>query len=207
MRIVDKEERSDGSQSSVGGIEEGISGLVVLRSDPLSLEDSPQGLGKVEVRRVWREGEKKESPFLPNGSRILDHVATVDRCVVEHDEGVLGPGSEGEPVKECCDLVGGDAFGGREPVVVALAVNHAEDVEAGYPLRGDADVLAGHLPAVRHVSFRADMALVGIVEVDAAFSGLKFKFLQLPRPRSRRAAARVFPLGVSLYAYILRQCG
>ena len=43
MRIVDEEERSDGGQSSVGGIEGGVCGLVVLRSDPLFLEDGTRG--------------------------------------------------------------------------------------------------------------------------------------------------------------------
>ena len=180
MRIVDEEEGSDGGQSPVVGIEEGVCGLVVLRTDPLSLEDSPEGLCEVEVRRVWREEEEEESPLLPYGSQFLDQVAAVDRRVVEHDEGVPVPGLEGEPVEEPRDLVGGDAFGGHEPVISVLAVNHAEDVEAGYPLRGDIDVLAGQLPSIRYVSLRADVALVGVVEFDAAFGGLKFKFLQLP---------------------------
>ena len=179
MRIVYEEEFADGGQGPVGGVEEGVGGLVVLRADPFALEDAPQGLGEVEVRRVRRKEEKEEPPFLPHWPQLLDGVAAVDRGVVKHDEGVPCPGLEGEPVEEVDDFGGGDALGGREPVVVVFPVNHAEDVEAGHPLRRDVHLLPGQLPAVGDVPFRADVALVGVVEVYAAFSGLSFKFLQL----------------------------
>ena len=209
MRIVYKEEFADGGQGPVGGVEEGVGGLVVLRADPFALEDAPQGPGEVEVRRVRREEEKEEPPSLPHWPQLLDGVAAVDRGVVEHDEGVPCPGLEGEPVEEPRDLGGGDALGGREPVVVVFPVNHAEDVEAGYPLRGDVHLLPGQLPAAsrrgrtlpcRRGSRRRSRGLCGlqrpVVQVLAA-----------SQPCTRRAAARASPLGVSLYAYILRQCG
>ena len=56
MRVVDEEGGSDGSQSAVGGIEERVGGLVVLRSDPFALEHAPERLRDVELRRVRREG-------------------------------------------------------------------------------------------------------------------------------------------------------
>ena len=179
MRIVYKEERSDGSQGSVGSIEERFGGLVVLRSDPFALEDTPQGLGEVEVWRVRRKEEDEQPPFLPYWPQFLDLVTAMNRSVVKYDEGIPCPRLEGEPVEELSDLAGGDAFGGQKPVVVVFAVNHAEDVEAGYPLRGDVHILVGKLPSVRDVPFRADVALVGVVEVYAAFDSLLFKFLQL----------------------------
>lgn len=98
MRIVYEEEFSDGSQGSVDCLEEGVCGLVVQRAYPFALEDTPQGFGEVEVRRVWREEKKEEPPFLPYGFQLLDGVAAVDRRVVEHDDGVPCPRLEGEPV-------------------------------------------------------------------------------------------------------------
>ena len=106
MGIVYEEEFADGSQSPVGGVEERVGGLVILRSDPFALEDAPQGLGKVEVRRVRREEEQEESPFLPYWPQLLDGVAAVDRRVVEHDESAPRSGLEGEPVEEADDLGG-----------------------------------------------------------------------------------------------------
>ena len=64
MRVVDKEYCSDGSQGPVGGVEEGIGGLVVLRSYPLALEYSPQRFGDIEVRRIGREEEEEQCVFL-----------------------------------------------------------------------------------------------------------------------------------------------
>ena len=135
MRVVHEKEFSDGIQGTVGGVKERVCGLVVLRSDPFALEDAPQGLGEVEVRRVWRKEEEEEPPFLPYGPQFLDCVASVDRRIVEHDESVPCPGLEGEPVEEADDFGGIDALCGREPVVIVLSVNHAEDVEPCYSLR------------------------------------------------------------------------
>ena len=51
MGMINKERRSDCGQSPIGGVEEGIGGLVVLRAYPFALEYAPQRLGDVEMRR------------------------------------------------------------------------------------------------------------------------------------------------------------
>ncbi len=45
MKVVNEEYFSDGSQGTVGGVGEGIGGLVVLWSYQLALEYVPQRLG------------------------------------------------------------------------------------------------------------------------------------------------------------------
>ena len=180
MRMVDKECCSDGSQSPVGGVEEGIGGLVVLRSYPLALEYPPQRFGDVEVRRIGREEEEEQSPSLPDGSQLLHELAAVYAGVVKHDDGVPSARPEGQPVEEVGQLLGGYAALRGEAFVSVVPCGHAEYVEPAYLLGGDVDVLLRELPSVGDVAFRADMALVGIVEVYPPVIRLLFKFLQLP---------------------------
>ena len=84
MRVFNEVGFSDRGQGSVGGVEEGVCGLVVLRSYPLSLEYSPQRFRYVEMRRVRREIEEEQSPVLPDGPQLLDEFAAVDAGVVKH---------------------------------------------------------------------------------------------------------------------------
>ena len=179
MRVVNEEYCSDGSQGPVGGVEEGISGLVVLRSYPLALEYAPQRLGDVEVRRVRREVEEEKPSALPNGPHLLHGLASVDAGVVKHDDGVPFPRFEGQPVEEVGQLVGGYAAPRGEAFVSVVPCGHAEYIEAGYFLGRDVDVLFRELPSVGDIALGANMALVGIVEVYPSVISLSFKFLQL----------------------------
>ena len=179
MSMVNKEYCSDGSQGSVGGIEEGIGGLVVLRANPLAFEYAPQRLCDVEVRRVGREEEEEQTPFLPDGSQLLYKFASVDAGVVKHDGGVPFPGPEGQPVEEAGQPLGGYAAPRCKAFVSVVPCGHAEYVEAGCFLGGDVDILLRELPAVGDVALRADVTLVGIVEVYPSVIRLLFKFLQL----------------------------
>ncbi len=179
MRVVDEVGFSDRGQGSVGGVEEGVCGLVVLRSNPLSLEYSPQRFRNVEMRRVRREKEEEQSPVLPDVPQLLDEFAAVNAGVVKHDDGVPFPRSERQPVKEVRQLLGGYAAPRREAFVTVVPCGHAEYVEAGYLLGRDVDILTLKLPSVGDVAFGADVALVGIVEVYPSVIRLLFKFLQL----------------------------
>ncbi len=71
MGMINKERRSDCGQSPVGGVKEGIGGLVVLRTNPFALEYAPQCLGDVEVRRVRREVEEEKPSVLADRSQLL----------------------------------------------------------------------------------------------------------------------------------------
>ena len=109
MRVVDKEHCSDGSQSAVGGVEERIGGLVVLRSDPLALEHAPERLRDVELRRVRREVEQEKIPFLPDRPHLPDDFAVVYAGVIGHDDGLPRPVPHGQPAGEVRQLLGGYA--------------------------------------------------------------------------------------------------
>ena len=180
MRVVDEEGGSDGSQSAVGGIEERVGGLVVLRSDPFALEHAPERLRDVELRRVRREIEQEKVPFLPDRPHLPDDFAAVYAGVVEHDDGLPRPVPHGQPVEEVRQLGGVYALPRREAFVAVVPGGHPEYVEAAPFLRRHADVLSGELPSVGDVAFGADVALVGVVEVCLPVISFFFKFLQLP---------------------------
>lgn len=179
MRVVDEERCPDRGQRPVGCIEGGVGGRIVLRAYPLALQHAPQRLCDVEMRRVRGKVKEEKSPAFPYGPHLLDGTATGDAGVVKHDDGVPFPLSEGKPVEEVRQLFGGYAASRGEALVTVVAGRHAEYVEAGYLLGRDVDILLTELPAVRHIAFGADMALVGIEKVYPSFGGLLFKFLQL----------------------------
>ena len=179
MRVVDEQRCSYGGQSPISGVEEGVCGLVVLRTYPLAFQHAPQGLRDVEMRRVRREIEEEKPSALPNGPHLLHGLAAVDAGVVKHDDGVPLPGPEGKPVKEIRQPVGGYAAPRSEAFVSVVPCGHAEYVESGYLLGWDVDILTLELPSVRDVALGADMALVGIIKVYLAFFSFLFKFLQL----------------------------
>ena len=63
MRVMNKQVISDICQRPIGGIEEGVSTCVVLRSDPLSLHHSPKCFSNVQMWRIrWEEEKEKSSP-------------------------------------------------------------------------------------------------------------------------------------------------
>ena len=177
--MINKESGADCGQSPVGGVEEGIGGLVALRSYPLALENASQRLDDVEVRRVRREIEEEKSPALPDRSQLLYEFASMDAGVVKHNDGVPFSRSEGQPVEEVCHPLGGYAASRSEAFVSVVPGGHSEDVEACYLLGRDVDILALELPSVRDVALGADMALVSIVKVYLPVFSFVFKFLQL----------------------------
>ena len=106
MRVVDEEGGSDGSQSAVGGMEERVGGLVVLRSYPFALEHAPERLRDVELRRVRREVEQEKIPFLPDRPHLPDDFAAVYAGVVGHNDGLPRPVPHGQPAGEVRQLGG-----------------------------------------------------------------------------------------------------
>ena len=98
MRMVDEQGGSNGGQGSVGCVEEGVGGLIVLWAYPIALQHSPQCLCDVEVWRVRREIEEEKSPAFPNGPHFLDETTAVDAGIVKHDDGVSCPGAEGQRI-------------------------------------------------------------------------------------------------------------
>lgn len=126
--------------------------------------------------------------------------------LLQYNKGVF-PYTERKTVKEVSDLIDCDTLGGTEPIISVGSVNHAENVESVATPGWYMGVLMGELPAVRHVSLSADMALITVIKVYEPVSCLFFEFFAASRSYTHRAAARVAPWDVFLYVYISRQCG
>ena len=77
MGMINKERRSDCGQSPIGGVEEGIGGLVVLRAYPFALEYAPQRLGDVEMRRGFSPWAFPYTLIIPSFLYRLSHLLTV----------------------------------------------------------------------------------------------------------------------------------
>ena len=179
MRVVNKQRCSNRSQCSVGRVEEGVRGCVILRTYPFAFQHTPKCLCDVEVRRIRRQVEKEEPPTFPHGSHLPDGAAAVDACVVENNNDVLCFRPEGQPVEKAHHHVGGYASTRGEALVAVVPGCHSENVEPCNLLGRDEDILPTELPAVGHISFRTDVALISIEDVYFSVCGFLFKFLQL----------------------------
>lgn len=175
---VNKMGLSQSCQTSVDSIEKVVSRGIIRRLDPLLLKHSPKGLGNVQMRGIRRQEEKVKTPFLPNLSHFPHIFASVNLCVVKHNECVLSY-YKGEPVKEICDSFGSHAFGGTETVIAAVVVNHSPDIEPCASVRGNGDVFPRKLPAVWHIPFGTGEASIHEIEVNKAVTVLLFELLQL----------------------------
>lgn len=178
MGKIDIEFRTNCRQGSVRGIKQGICRHIVCRPKPFAFEYAPKGFCYVQMRRVRRQEEKKQSSFFPDWPEFSYELASVYPSVVQDDKSVLLY-PERKAVKEVCDFIGSDVFSRTETVITIVAVYHAEYIESKRLLRRDKDIFSWELPAIRHISFRADMAFVCEVKVYETVVCLLFEFLQL----------------------------
>lgn len=155
MGKIDIEFRTNCSQCSVRGIKQGICRHIVCRSEPFAFEYAPKGFCYVQMRRGRRQEEKKQSSFFPDWPEFSHELASVYPSVVQDDKSVLLY-PERKAVKEVCDFIGNDVFSRTETVITIVAVYHAEYIESKRLLRRDKDIFSWELPAIRHISFRAD---------------------------------------------------
>ncbi len=178
MRVINEQCISNRRQRSVGCVEKHVCTHIVLRSDPFSFQYPPKCFRNIQVRRIWRQIEKKKPSFFPYQTQLPYFIITMNRSIVKHHKGVFAH-TQGKCIEEIHDLVGVDTFGGGESLILVLSVNHSEDVEPCASLRYNAHILTGQLPAVRNISFGTDMAFISIIQGNAPFTFLLFKFLQL----------------------------
>ena len=202
MCKIDIKFGSDRRPSPVGNIKHGVCEDIIRGAEPFAFEYAPQCFRDVQMRGVWGQKEKEQSPLFPNRPKPAYEFAPMYFSIVQYEESLF-PYPEREPVEEICDLVDRDAFSRIETLIVIVAAYHAENVQPEGFLGRDKDILSPELPAVWHVSFRAYMAFISKVKVYEAFVGLPFKFLQLlglVRIELRRGRA----LGTFSYASISR---
>lgn len=178
MAEIDIKFRSHRCQRSIRSVKQGICGDIIRRSEPFAFEYAPKSFRNVQMWRIWRQEEKKQSPCFPNRSEVFHEFGPVHFSIVQYEKSIfLYP--EGNLVKEICHFIGGDTFGRIETLIVVVAVYHTEYIQSERLLRGDKDIFSPELPAIRHISFRAYMAFVSEVKVYKAVVCLSFEFLQL----------------------------
>lgn len=202
MGKINIEFSPESRQRSVGRIHQGVCGSIIHRSEPFAFEYSPQSLGNIQVRTIWRQEKQEQSSFLPYRSKFGNEFSTMDTCIVQNNKSILLD-FEGKAVKKVCDLIGCNAFGGREAFITVITVYHSKNVEPIASLGGYIDILTGELPAVWHISLSADMALITVIKVYGSVSCLSFEFLQL-LGLIRIELRRGLPLGTFSYTSISR---
>ena len=202
--IIDTQPISDVRQCSIGCIEELVCTCVILRSYPFPLQDSPKRFCNVQMWGIWWKEKQEKSSVFPYRSEFLNPPVPMHSSFVKHDKGVLFD-TEGEIVKETDYLLCRHPLGSGKSLVPVVTGNHAKNVESCNSLGRNEHVLSIQLSTVWHISFRTGVAFIGIIKYNTAFTCLSFKFLQL-LDLIFVELRRGYSLGVSLYAYILRQC-
>ena len=202
--IIDTQPISDVRQCSIGCIEELVCTCVILRSYPFPLQDSPKRFCNVQMWGIWWKEKQEKSSVFPYRSEFLNPPVPMHSSIVKHDKGVLFD-TEGEIVKETDYLLCRHPLGSGKSLVPVVTGNHAKNVESCNSLGRNEHVLSIQLSTVWHISFRTGVAFIGIIKYNTAFTCLSFKFLQL-LDLIFVELRRGYSLGVSLYAYILRQC-
>lgn len=193
-------------QNPVSGIKKRFSSGIVLWSELFAFHNTPKSFNNVQMRKIWGNVKQKEASLFPYGTHSLYFLIAVYTCIVKHDK-CLSVELERKSVEKINNAPCIDRFVGTEPFNTVIPVNHAKDVEPFGFFDGNVNIFSGKLPPIRDISFRADMKLVTIEEVDCSFFKKHFKFLQLLGLIRIDAATRAYPQDVFLYVYILRQYG
>lgn len=119
---------SKSGQRSIGCIKQGVCGKIIHRSEPFALEDSPECLGDVEMRAIWRNKEEEQTSLLPYGVKFLHESAPVYARIVKHPNCFLVD-THRQSVKKVCNLFSRHVLRCGEALITIITVNHAEDIE------------------------------------------------------------------------------
>ena len=178
MGKIDIEFRSKSGQSSIGCVKQGVYGKIIHRSEPFALEDSPECLSDVEMRAIWRNKEEEQTSLLPYGAKFPHESAPMYARIVKHHKCFLVD-THRQSVKKVCNLFSRHVLHRGKTLIAIVAVNHAEEIEPDTSFRRDIHILSAELPAIRNITFRADMAFISVVEINETGNCLSFEFLQL----------------------------
>ena len=150
---------------------------VVMWLNPFAFQYSPKSLGNIEVRGICRQIEYMETSFFPSFKTILDFSTFVHTGVIQYHNSLFGD-SKREVFHEFHKLVGIYTFLSGEAVINAVAVYHTEYVEPSAFVYGNAKLFVFEFPCIWHISFRANVAFVTIIQVNETRFPLMFKLLQ-----------------------------
>lgn len=123
-------------QRPISCIEKYVRTCVILRSYPLTFQDSSKCFDNVQMWGVWRQEEKEESPLFPYRPKRLYPAVPMHYGINKHDKGILAD-AEGKVVKKTDYLVCRHLLGGGEPFIPVVTDYHTEDVEPCNPLGRD----------------------------------------------------------------------
>lgn len=168
---------SDFRENILDSLEETLLCGIVMRRYPFPLQYSPYSLGNVEMRRIGRKIEYIEPSFIPLLEIRLYLLALMYGSIV-HDQHRRSGYGHGEPIHEFNEFVGIYGFRCGKSVIIAIAVNHSEYVEPSILKRGYDAFLSRKNPAIRNISFRANMAFVSVVKIDMIEFPQFFKLVQ-----------------------------
>lgn len=204
MRKVYFIQRTNTVQNLTVGLMKNVAVAVMAWLNPLAFKHTPKCFRDIEMRAIWGQEEKEKTSFLPRLSHLCDLTLSVDGSVVKDNDSRFG-NSEGKLIRKSGKPFSGNGILRVKAVIYASGGYHAENVQAMFPLAGNEYVLPrrnasrkAHIRLCRH-GFRLRSASRCIPDA---------RDLQVPatgRSLSQPVAASEFPLGVFLYAYILRQ--
>lgn len=164
MTEIDIKFRTNRRQGSTRSVKQVISGDIIRRSDLLAFEYAQKSFRDVQMRRIWRQEEKKQSPCFPNRPELFHKFEPMHFGIVQYEKSVfLYP--EGKPVKEICHAISRDTFERTEKLMAVVAVYNAEYIQSERLLIGDKDIFSPELPTIRHIPFRTYMAFISEVKV------------------------------------------
>lgn len=124
------------------------------------------------------EGDRKlKTTLFPSFKAIFDFSTFMDAGIIQHLDSLLA-NAKREVLHKFYKLVRIDASQSGEPVVIAVAVNHPEDIKPATFIHRNEEILILEFPCVRHISFGAYMALITVIEVNESVFPLTFKLLQ-----------------------------
>lgn len=190
------------SQCSISSVKQGFCGKIIYRPKPFALKNSPQRLCNIQMRTVWRKKKEKQAPLLPYWTKFPHKFTSVYARIVKHHKCILSC-TQRQSIKEVCDSFSRHILRCGESLISVVTVYHAEYIESEASFRRYTHILSTKLPAIRHITFRADMAFISVVEINETGVCLSFEFLQL-LGLIRIELRRGFTLGTFPYTSISR---
>lgn len=116
-------------QSSIRGIEELVCCGIILWFEPLGLQYPPKRLHDIEMRGVWWKEKQEQSPLLPNSSQFHSSFASVNGCVIKHDDRFLSH-RKGKTVEKIHNLRCTNTGLCGESVIDIATAYHAKNIQS-----------------------------------------------------------------------------
>jgi hypothetical protein len=131
MRVVNEQFFFHRGQRLVGGVEKRVCTHVVQWSDLFPLQYSPECFRDIQMWGIRRQIEEEKSSFLPDRPQLPYFMIATDGGIVKYDKRVLAH-MERKCIRKVDKLVRGDILRSGEAPVMALSVNHPEDVDLAF---------------------------------------------------------------------------